>query len=65
MSGALSPSSGIICEIVNSVGQGNFTLVRKKSGNFKNLWLCQPCQSREQEPDLNNFYSVRGTLLSD
>ena len=34
--GGLSPSSGLMCEIVNSVGQGNFTFVRKKSGNFKN-----------------------------
>ena len=36
----LSLLSGlIICEIVNSVGQGNFTFVRKKSGNFRNHWL--------------------------
>ena len=32
----LSPFSGIICEIVCSVGQGNFTFVRKKSGKFSN-----------------------------
>ena len=35
-----------ICEIVNSVGQGNFTFVRKMSGkghrNVRNLWLWQP-----------------------
>ena len=36
----------IICEIVNSVGQGNFTFVRKKSGNFRNHWLWQPCLMR-------------------
>ena len=36
----------IICEIVNSVGQGNFTYVRKKSGNFRNHWLWQPCLMR-------------------
>ena len=35
--GVLSPSSGLICETVNSVGQENFTFVRKKSGNFRNL----------------------------
>ena len=29
--GALSPLSGLICEIVNSIGQGNFTFIRKKS----------------------------------
>lgn len=32
--GALSPLSGIICEIVNSLGQGHFTSFRKRSGNF-------------------------------
>ena len=32
MRGGLSPSSGLMCEIVNSVGQRNFTFVRKKSG---------------------------------
>ena len=41
--GGLSPLSGLIWEIVNSVGQGNFTFVWKKSGkghgNFRNLWL--------------------------
>ena len=40
--GAWRPLSGLICEIVNSVGQGNFTFVREKSGNFKHLWLWQP-----------------------
>ena len=29
--GALSPLSGLICEIVNSIGQGNFTFIRKRS----------------------------------
>ena len=53
MNGALSPLSGVICEIVDSVGQGNFTFVRKKSGNLKNLWLWQLCQSRQQEQTLN------------
>ena len=38
----LSPSLSLMCEIVNSVGQGNFTFVEKKSGNFRNLWLWQP-----------------------
>ena len=52
MNGALSPLSGVICEIVDSVGQGNFTFVRKKSGNFKNLSLWQLCQSRQQEQTL-------------
>ena len=44
MRGVLSPLSGIICEVIifNSVGLGNFTVVREKSGNFRNLWLLQP-----------------------
>ena len=41
--GGWRPLSGLICEIVNSVGQGNFTFVREKSANFKHLWLWQPC----------------------
>ena len=41
--GGLSPFSGLTCKIVNSVGQGNFTIVRGKSKNFRNLWLWQPC----------------------
>ena len=30
--GGLSPSSGLMCEIVHSVGQGNFTLSGKSQG---------------------------------
>ena len=40
--GGLSPLSRLICEILNSVGQGNFTFVREKSGNFGNLWMWKP-----------------------
>ena len=41
----LSVISRLIWEIVNSVGQGNFTFVRKKSGNFRNIdWLWQPLE---------------------
>ena len=41
-------ASGLICEIVNSVGQGNFIFVRKKSGRNQeicetSLWLWQSC----------------------
>ena len=38
----LSPLSRLICEILNSAGQGNFTFVREKSGNFGNLWMWKP-----------------------
>ena len=33
--GAMSPLSGLICEISNSLGQGNFTFVRKKVRVFQ------------------------------
>ena len=32
VSGAFSPLSGLIFEIVYSIGHGNFTFVKKKSG---------------------------------
>ena len=38
MDGRDNCEGSIICEIVNSVGQGNFTFVREKSENFRNLW---------------------------
>ena len=38
MGGRDAREGNIICEIVNSVGQGNFTFVREESGNFRNLW---------------------------
>ena len=41
--GSEGRASGLMCEIVKSVGLGNFTFVRKKSGNFRNLWLWQSC----------------------
>lgn len=37
------PSSIVVCEIVNSVDQENFTFVWEKSGNFINLCLWQLC----------------------
>ena len=61
--GGWRPLSGLICEIVNSVGQGNFTFVREKSGNFKHLWLWQPCESqirsRSSLPIKHDFKSYR------
>ena len=38
--GAFSPLSRLIFEIVYSIGQENFTFVRKKSGNFRNRPAC-------------------------
>ena len=35
VSGAFSPSSEIICEIVNSVAHGNFTLSQEKVREFQ------------------------------
>lgn len=46
--GGCRPLSGLICEIVNSVDQRNFTFVREKSGNFKHLWLWQPCIQKQK-----------------
>ena len=40
--GTFSPLSRLIFEIVYSIGQENFTFVREKSGNFRNLCLWQP-----------------------
>ena len=37
--GGWRPLSGLICEIVNSVGQGNFTFVRKSQG-ISNTYGC-------------------------
>ena len=47
--------SGLICEIDNSVGQGNFAFVKEKSGNFRNLWLWQPLWS------IRHFRNEKGT----
>ena len=38
--GGWRPLSALMCEIVNSVGRGNCSFVREKSGNFKNLNGC-------------------------
>ena len=35
--GGWRPLSGLICEIVNSVGQRNFTFVREKSGKSQGI----------------------------
>ena len=35
--GGWRPLSGLICEIVNSVGQENFTFVREKSGKSQGI----------------------------
>ena len=63
----LSPLSWLMYEIVNSVGQVNFTFVGKKSGNFRNLRLWQPCgnhvwsrQVRDNYPNL--FVNIVTTL---
>ena len=40
---ALSPLSELICEIVNSVGQGNFTVVRKKAGKSQGISETSGC----------------------
>ena len=54
-----------ICEIVNSVGQGNFTFVREKSGNFKHLWLWQPCDSVFAFISGDDYYDVCAICLEE
>ena len=45
--GGLSPSSSLMCEIVNSVGQGNFTFVRKKSEESQGISEISGCSYHE------------------
>ena len=45
--GGLTPSSSLICEIVNSVGQGNFTFVRKKSEESLGISAISGCGYHE------------------
>ena len=45
--GGLSPLSRLICKIVYSVGQGNFTFVLKKSGNFRTSGYNNHVKTRE------------------
>ena len=45
MTEGLSPLSGLICEVVNSVGQGNFTFFSKKSGKIQKISEISRCGS--------------------
>ena len=45
--GGWRPLSGLICEIVNSVGQGNFTFVREKSGKSQGISNTNGCGNHE------------------
>ena len=47
--GALGPLLGLICEIVNSVGQGNFRFVRKKSGKNHGISKTSGCGDHDNE----------------
>ena len=47
--GALGPLLGLICEIVNSVGQGNFAFVRKKSGKKHGISETCGCGNHDKE----------------
>ena len=49
MRGALGPLSGLICEIINSVGQGNFTFVRKKAGKNHGISETSGCGNHDKE----------------
>ena len=43
--GGWRPLSGLICEIVNSVGQGNFTFVREKSWKSQGILNTYGCDN--------------------
>ena len=45
--GGWRPLSGLICEIVNSVGQGNFTFVREKSGKSQGISNTYGCGNHD------------------
>ena len=45
--GGWRPLSGLICEIVNSAGQGNFTFVREKSGKSQGISNTYGCGNHD------------------
>ena len=55
--GGWRPLSGLICEIVNSVGQGNFTFVREKSGKSQGISNTYGCGNHVK------YYSEHDNLL--
>ena len=56
--GALSTISEIIWEIVSSVDKGNFSLVKEKSENFKNLSGCSNHVLDNENTYLNVTYLI-------
>lgn len=56
--GGWRPLSGLICEIVNSVGQGNFTFVREKSGKSQGISNTYGCGNHVKFclKDYSQFY---------
>ena len=42
-----SPLSGIICEIVNSIGQGNLTFSGKRQGKAREFKKTSGCDNHE------------------
>ena len=53
--GGWRPLSGLICEIVNSVGQGNFTFVREKSGKSQGISNTYGCGNHEEVEEGNGL----------
>ena len=56
----LSSLSGLICEIVSSVGQGNVTFVRKKSGRSQGFLETSGCANHA----LSDYFIKKGILPS-
>ena len=57
--GALGPLLGLICEIVNSVGQGNLTFVRKKTGKNHGISGTSGCGNHDKEQWLGDLLFSR------
>ena len=56
--GGWRPLSGLICEIVNSVGQGNFTFVREKSGKSQGISNTYGCGNHAFGIELFTFRTI-------
>ena len=59
--GGWRPLSGLICEIFNSFGQGNFTFVREKSGKSQGISNTYGCGNHEGVEQHNR--STNGPLM--
>ena len=59
--GGWRPLSGLIFEIVNSVGQGNFTFVREKSGKSQGISNTYGCGNHFTDPRFVSLIFIAAT----